>query len=126
MKNFAKTLSETMEPKIRPGSIIEAGFANFDPVRTIALVKQQNEEGNYQVEYPDGEYGELILASPIPLTNDRYAEYVEDLKVEAQKRSDIDWRLIVERINRWIRTQNKHSVGKQMHSAKVPAVGDET
>jgi hypothetical protein len=113
MANISQKIKKLLHEELRSsersdsslsGMIIDTSFANFDPVRTIAKVTNKTDLG-LVVMYPDKETGILVIDDPVQITDKRYAEFVEELKIEAQKRPDLDWRKIVERVNLWIRRQ---------------------
>ena len=90
------------------GDIIDTSHVNFDPVKAIGRIRDVKEDGDYTVEYPDGEMG--ILVSPkniIFLDNSRYEKYIEEVRSIVEDDPELDISKIIHKVNHWIRKKKK-------------------
>lgn len=90
------------------GDIIDTRSVNFDPIKAIGRIRQDKGDGQFTVEYPDGELGVLAAPKEISfLTNSMYKEYVDEVRPKLEKNPDLSVSDVIKRVNHWIRKKKK-------------------
>lgn len=109
MKPIYQILEEMTKDVSLSGKLIHTEDINFDPLRMIGRVKRRIEDDLLEVEYLDGKMGKFIVKNPRPVSNSDLEKFVEDLKLDAQTRPDLNISVLLSKLNRWIRRQNRAS-----------------
>lgn len=104
------------------GDILDTSSVNFDPIRSIGRIRKVKDDGNYTVEYPDGEIGVLKAPKEIRLLdNSMYKEYVDKARESLENNTELSVGKIIHKVNHWIKkNKKKHPPKKPWENLLMP------